>query len=105
MAIEEMPLTMRRLGPVQLFTWLGLFCMWLYFPVAVAHNVFGATDEHSSQYSAGIEWGGLCFSMYSVVTFLFSLCLVSLSRRFSRKMIHTVCLFCGALGLLSVSVI
>src|SRR6201996_606279 len=31
-AIAEMPDTMRKLGPVQLFTWLGLFCMFLYFP-------------------------------------------------------------------------
>jgi len=46
-AIAEMPDTMRKLGPVQLFTWLGLFCMWLYFPVAVAHNVFGANDPAS----------------------------------------------------------
>ena len=46
-AIREMPETMRKLGPVQLFTWLGLFCMWLYFPVAVAHNVFGASDPNS----------------------------------------------------------
>src|SRR4051794_29108026 len=43
-AIAEMPDTMRKLGPVQLCTWLGLFCMWLYFPVAVAHNIFGADN-------------------------------------------------------------
>ncbi|HTM18750.1 MAG TPA: MFS transporter, partial [Terracidiphilus sp.] len=30
-AIREMPETMRRLGPVQFCTWMGLFCMWLYF--------------------------------------------------------------------------
>ncbi len=42
-AIVEMPETMRQLGPVQLFTWLGLFCMWLYFPVAVAPNTLCAT--------------------------------------------------------------
>src|SRR5215475_7864640 len=37
-SIREMPKTMRQLAPVQLLTWLGLFCMWLYFPVAVAWN-------------------------------------------------------------------
>ena len=52
-AIAEMPDTMRKLGPVQFFTWLGLFCMWLYFPVAVAHNVFGANDTSSPLYQAG----------------------------------------------------
>jgi maltose/moltooligosaccharide transporter len=101
-AIVEMPPTMRRLAWVQIFTWLGLFCMWLYFPVAVAHNVFGAPDEKSPLYSAGAEWGGLCFSMYSLVTFFFSFVLLSLSRRVSRKRIHTVCLLCGAAGLGSV---
>ncbi|MBV8113980.1 MAG: MFS transporter, partial [Silvibacterium sp.] len=55
-AISEMPDTMRKLGPVQLFTWLGLFCMWLYFPVAVAHNVFGAEDPKSPLYEAGVDW-------------------------------------------------
>jgi maltose/moltooligosaccharide transporter len=104
-ALTEMPATMKQLAGVQLFTWLGLFCMWLYFPVAVAHNVFGAADEQSALFSTGIEWGGLCFSMYSVVTFFFSFLLVTLSQRFSRKTIHTVCLLCGAAGLLSVAVI
>jgi len=104
-ALGEMPSTMKRLAWVQIFTWLGLFCMWLYFPIAVARNVFGAVDEKSALYSAGVEWGGLCFSMYSVVTFFFSFLLVGLSQRFSRKTIHTVCLLAGAAGLLSVAVI
>jgi Na+/melibiose symporter and related transporters len=38
--ILAMPQTMRRLAWVQIFTWLGLFCMWLYFGVAVARNIF-----------------------------------------------------------------
>ena len=100
--IVEMPVTMRQLAVVQLFTWLGLFCMWLYFPVAVAHNVFGAPDETSSLYAQGTEWGGLCFSAYSIVTFAFSFFLVYLAQRLPRKMVHTVCLLCGAAGLLSV---
>jgi maltose/moltooligosaccharide transporter len=41
-SIGGMPQTMKQLAWVQIATWLGLFCMWLYFPVAVAHNVFGA---------------------------------------------------------------
>jgi maltose/moltooligosaccharide transporter len=102
-AILEMPPTMGQLAWVQVFTWLGLFCMWLYFPVAVARNVFGAPDEKSPLYAAGTEWGGLCFSMYSVVTFVFSFLLVSLSQRVSRKQIHTVCLLFGAAGLCSVA--
>jgi maltose/moltooligosaccharide transporter len=104
-SIIHMPPTMRKLAWVQVFTWLGLFCMWLYFSVAIAHNVFGASDEKSPLYAQGIEWGGLCSSMYSVVGFAFSFVLVGLARRFKRKIIHTCCLICGALGLLSVAVI
>ena len=104
-AIVEMPSTMRRLGPVQLCTWLGLFCMWLYFPVAVAHNIFGADDPKSPQYQAGVEWGGNCFAVYSLVCFLFSFALPGLARRLGRKHTHTLCLLCGALGLMSVTVI
>jgi len=104
-AIREMPETMRRLGPVQFCTWLGLFCMWLYFPVAVAHNVFGANDTSSPQYQAGVEWGGNCFAVYSIVCFLFSFALPGLARRLGRKHTHSICLLIGALGLVSVSVI
>jgi maltose/moltooligosaccharide transporter len=104
-AIREMPQTMRQLAPVQLLTWLGLFCMWLYFPVAVARNVFGAPDQNSPIYTAGVEWAGLCFGMYSAVCFVFSLALPSIARKLGRKNTHSLCLLCGALGLLSVAVI
>jgi maltose/moltooligosaccharide transporter len=102
-AVAEMPETMRRLGPVQLFTWLGLFCMWLYFPVAVAHNVFGANDPNSPTYKAGVEWGGICFAAYSAVCFAFSFAMPKLARTLGRKNTHTLCLLCGAVGLTSVA--
>ncbi len=101
-AVREMPVTMRRLGPVQLFTWLGLYCMWLYFPVAVAHNVFGAKDADSPLYKAGVEWGGICFAVYSAVCFAFSFALPFLARKLGRKHTHSLCLTCGGVGLLSV---
>jgi maltose/moltooligosaccharide transporter len=104
-AIREMPLTMRQLAPVQLLTWLGLFCMWLYFPVAVARNVFGAPDQNSPVYTRGVEWAGICFGVYSAVCFLFSFILPRLARALGRKNTHSLCLTCGAVGLLSVLVI
>ena len=105
LAVREMPQTMRRLGPVQLFTWLGLFCMWLYFPVAVAHNVFGASDPQSPLYKAGVEWGGICFALYSAVCFGFSFVLAAMAKKLGRRYTHTICLICGAVGLMSVAVI
>ena len=104
-AVAEMPETMGKLGPVQLFTWLGLFCMWLYFPVAVAHNVFGADEPSSAIYRAGVEWGGICFAAYSIVCFVFSFALPKLARMLGRKNTHSACLLCGAAGLMSVALI
>ena len=104
-AIREMPQTMRQLAPVQLLTWLGLFCMWLYFPVAVARNVFGAADQASPRYTAGVEWAGICFAVYSAVCFAFSFVLPALARAVGRKNSHSLCLVCGAVGLLSILMI
>ena len=104
-SIAQMPQTMKQLAWVQICTWLGLFCMWLYFPVAVARNVFGAPDESSLIYTQGIEWAGICFAMYSAVCFAFSFALPVLVRVTNRKTTHTICLLCGAAGLLSVAVI
>ena len=104
-AIGKMPQTMRQLAPVQLLTWLGLFCMWLYFPVAVARNVFGAPDTNSATYLYGVNWAGKCFAMYSAVCFAFSFFLPAIAKAIGRKNTHSLCLLCGAVGLLSVAVI
>jgi maltose/moltooligosaccharide transporter len=104
-AILNMPPTMRQLAWVQVCTWFGLFCMWLYFPVAVARNVFGAPNESSPLYQSGVEWGGLCFAMYSAVCFVFSFFLPGVAARLGRRNTHALCLLCGAAGLLSVAVI
>lgn len=101
----QMPQTMRQLAWVQLFTWFGLFCMWIYFSVAVARHVFGAADQASPLFSEGVQWGGVCFSMYNAVCFIFSFVLIALSRRVSAKLIHLVCLLCGGIALMSIILI
>ena len=101
-SIAGMPATMRQLAWVQVFTWLGLFCMWLYFPVAVAHNVFGAHDQSTALYGDGVAWAGICFAMYSAVCFGFSFLLPAIAGKLTRRLTHSLCLACGALGLISV---
>jgi len=93
---------MRRLAWVQIFTWLGLFCMWLYFGVAVARNIFGGTPG-TQAYEQGIAWGGNCFAAYSAVCCAFSFALPTVAERLGRKVTHGVCLLMGAAGLLSVA--
>ncbi len=104
-AIREMPATMKQLALVQTFTWLGLFCMWLFFVPATARHVFGATDPQSELYARGMEWGGFTFAFYSITCFIVALFLARMAAATSRKTVHTVALLCGAAGLLSVYLI
>jgi maltose/moltooligosaccharide transporter len=100
-AIKHMPKTMRQLAVVQVFTWLGLFCMWMFFVPATARHVFGATDPQSELYTRGIEWGGFAFAFYSITCFAVAFALPKLAEMTSRKAVHGASLACGAAGLLS----
>ncbi|MEO1622702.1 MAG: MFS transporter [Cyanobacteria bacterium J06632_3] len=104
-ALNEMPRTMQQLAWVQVFTWLGIFCFFIYFPPAVARNLFGAVEIDSALYSEGIEWAGLCFAMFNAVCIPFSFLLPSLTRRIDRKIVHSVCLTCGGISLISLLVV
>jgi len=101
-AMKEMPSTMRQLALVQFFTWMALFCMWIYFPVAVARNVLGATDTASDLYKQGVQMANDCFAQYNFVAFLAAMGFLWLGRRTSARTIHFCSLILGGLGLLSV---
>jgi maltose/moltooligosaccharide transporter len=104
-ALREMPVTMKQLAVVQFFTWLGLFCMWMFFGLMTSYHVFGAKNEHDPRFTDGQAWGGNAFAVYSIVCFVVAFLLPPLARATSRKMVHAVALICGAIGLLSVYVI
>ena len=99
---RDMPSTMKRLAWVQIFTWMGLFCMWMFFGLATARNAFGAEDATSPSFDEGVEWGGVCFAVYSIVCFIVALFLPKIAAKVGRKVTHGVALACGALGLLAV---
>ena len=83
--LTQLPTVMKQLAWVQFFTWLGIFCFFLYFPPAVARDIFGAVSQDSPVYSNGIEWAGLCFALFNIVCICFSFLLPFLSKRFGRK--------------------
>lgn len=102
-ALGNMPRRMKIISLVQFFTWPGLFLMWFYYTTAVAVNVFGGKDASDPVYAEGADFGSLTLAYYSVVTFLFALVLPAIADRLGRKLTHSLCLLCGALGLISVS--
>lgn len=102
-ALANMPSRMRIISLVQFFTWPGLFLMWFYYTTAVAVNVFGGKDASDPVYAEGADFGSLTLAYYSVITFLFALVLPSIANYLGRKTTHSLCLLCGAIGLISVS--
>lgn len=100
-ALRQMPKTMRQLAWVQGLSWLGMYCVFLYFPPAIAHNLFGAIDETSARYADGVEWAGICIATYNAVCFGVSFLLPRLVAATSRQVAHALCLTCGGLGLIA----
>lgn len=99
--LTHMPATMRQLAWVQSLTWIGIFSFFLYFPTAVACNIFGAADLNSVLYNEGIEWAGICFAMFNAVCVGFLFFLPKLTRWTSRKLVHGVCLAIGGISMVS----
>jgi maltose/moltooligosaccharide transporter len=96
-----MPRMMRQLAVVQFFTWLGLFCMWLYFAPAVGREIFHG-EPGSKAYQDGVEWAGLCLSAYSFFAFIVSFGLVALGRMgINTRLLYRFGLICAGLGLIS----
>jgi len=102
-AIKDMPKTMKQLAVVQFFTWFALPCMWQYYALTVGKVAFDAVDEKATPglFQQGNEWAGLMFATYNVVCFLVAFGIPWLANNLSRKLVHTICLICGGLGLIS----
>jgi len=99
--VRTMPRMMRQLAVVQFFTWLGLFCMWLYFGPAVGSEIFHG-EPGSEAYRSGVEWSGVCLSTYSAVACAVSFGLVALARRrIGTRRLYRTGLVCAGLGLVS----
>ena len=96
---------MKQLAAVQFFTWMALFCMWIFFSVAVARNILGATDPHSELYERGIDLSRDCFARYNFVGLSPPSLFLWVGRVMSAKWIHVISLLLGGIGLVSVAVI
>ncbi len=103
--IDHMPARMRELVPVQFFSWLALFAMWLFTTAAVAQEHFGSVDPKSEAYNDGANWVGVLFGAYSGFAALAAMVIPFMVRRLGLSRSHMFNLTLGALGLASFAVI
>jgi len=99
--LGHLPRRMWELGLVQFFTWIGMFCMWVYFSPSIAINIFHASEGTVEMEASG-AWAGFCFAMYNAVCFAFSFVLMKATKYTGPKLMHVLCLATGAVGLLSI---
>jgi maltose/moltooligosaccharide transporter len=103
--IDNMPQRMRQLVPVQFFSWLALFAMWIYTTSAVARVHFGATDTVGEAYNEGANWVGVLFGAYNGFAALAAIVIPWMVRRVGINVSHLVNLLLGGVGLASFAVI
>ncbi len=98
---ETMPYTMRRLVPVQFFSWLALFAMWIYTTAAVTQVHFGAIDAQSAAYNEGANWVGVLFGAYNGFAALAAAVIPIIAARVGLRFAHLINLFLGGIALIS----
>ena len=103
--IETMPAVMRSLAPVQFFSWLALFSMWIYTTAAVAQVHFGSSDPHSDAYNEGANWVGVLFGAYNGFAAVAAAIIPSMVKRWGLRLSHLINVWLGAAALLSFLVI
>jgi maltose/moltooligosaccharide transporter len=103
--LEAMPDTMRRLAPVQFFSWLGLFALWIYTTAAVAQVHFGSSDPRSDAFNEGANWVGVLFATYNGCAAVAAIFIPMLVNRVGLRFSHLINLWIGGAALLSFLVI
>jgi maltose/moltooligosaccharide transporter len=99
--LNNMPMAMRQLAVVTLFTWFAMFTWFIYCTSAITSYHFGTRDTLTKAYNDGADWVGVLNSVYNGAAALVAFILPVVARRTSRVTTHVVCLFIGGMGLMS----
>lgn len=106
----KMPKVMRQVSAVQFFTWMGMFCFFLFFSLGIAQNIFGlptVANSSDPNYQAmlehGVALGGLGCAVYNFVSFVYAYFIPKLAKLITRKWAHVLALFLGGISLVSVN--
>ena len=119
--IANMPLTMKKLGVVQFFSWFAFFCMWSMANPALTDHVFQASKPASIEFANSTadqieayrtqdkafndasDQVGAYMGNYGLSSMAFALILTfwTAKRRINRKYVHMLSLFAGGYGFIS----
>ena len=118
--IRSMPLTMKKLGLIQFFSWFAFFTMWSMSTPALSEHVFQAPkpdaavyemtiqdeletyQELDTLYNDAADQIGSSMGIYGLSSMLFALLFTLITRKISinRRMVHMISLILGGIGFL-----
>ena len=105
-AIQFMPKIMWQLALVYLFQWYALFCYWQNSSKSIALSVWKTTPAQNPKlYEEAVGWTGLVNGWYNIVMFMTAFSLVWFAKKYSPKVVHTVCLVLAGVGFVAFSMI
>ncbi|GHU66690.1 sugar transporter [Bacteroidia bacterium] len=96
--LKKAPAVFWTVGLVQFFCWVAFMYMWTYTNGAIADNVWGVTDTHSSEYQDAGNWVGVLFAVQGLASVAWAL-VIPLFKQ--KKMAYIVSLLLGAIGFIS----
>lgn len=97
-AVKEMPLAMRQIWWVKLFTWYALPLMWQYLSLSIARHVYNAPSVEWPGFSDGIKMGGIAAAVFSAASVCMSFVFPYLIKKAGTRKIYTAFLVIGSIG-------
>jgi maltose/moltooligosaccharide transporter len=101
-AFKEMPLTMRLMAPMMLFSWYAMFVYWQYIAKCLSRSLYDTVDASSPLFRKAELWVGPLGAFYNAVAFISAFALAWLARKYGPKYLHMTCLFLAGVGLLTI---
>jgi maltose/moltooligosaccharide transporter len=102
LAFKEMPLTMRLMGPMMLFSWYAMFIYWQYIAKCLSKSLYNTVDPGNPLFRKAELWVGPLGAFYNGVAFISAFGLAWLAKKYGPKYIHMICLFLAGAGLLAI---
>ena len=104
-AIRDMPLTMKLMGPMMLFSWYAIFIYWQYIAKALSKSLYDTVDVANPLFRKAELLTGPLGAFYNAVAFISAFGMAWLARKYSPKYLHGICLFLAGISKLSIPMI
>jgi maltose/moltooligosaccharide transporter len=102
LAIKEMPLTMKLMGPMMLFSWYAMFIYWQYIAKCLSKSLYNTVDATNPLFRKAELLVGPLGAFYNAIAFVSAFVLAYFAKKYGPKYIHSICLLLAGAGLLAI---